>query len=682
MRKSAKASGDRSIAAGESIRLAQTGDGSFALYAEKALSVPPEAFALPEAPAGMVNLPEQAALFVGRERELAALDEAFENTGGVVVQAVHGLGGIGKSTLAARWAAGRTSSYNPVWWITAETPVDLESGLAGLAVALQPALRDVLSPEALAERAVQWLASHEGWLLILDNVSDPADVKPLLGRTTGGRFLITTRRATGWHGVAEPVSLDLLAPAEAEDLFRRIHADGGDGVADLCAKLGYLPLAVEQAAAYCAEARISARAYLDLLARHPDRVLAGAAEGGDSERTIARVWSVTMDRLADTPLAQRVLEIIAWWAPEGIPREYLAPIGDEHAVTEALRRLAAHSMIALREDGTISVHRLVQAVTRGMAVRDEAAILLSGRGDMLDSPVWIKHAETMVEQVRTQPASEATVLLMLSVGIWHGGHLASERQAAINKPALESAERDLGPRHEITLQARRFYANSCADSGDVERAVILLKANLSESRRALGRTSVETFETRGALAEVMMAQGNVEGGMALAKKNARWAERSLGISHDASQSAVWTLVKGWRMRAEADPDRYATRAATEVERLLARLMREVGGSNAVVVYIMREASLIRAAAGDFQGAIRAATDFLRHHSALPDHSDGTHLMVRFQIALWYAASGDRVRARELAVPLSDETERILGNTQAGTMLRELLSEFLTGASGD
>jgi hypothetical protein len=72
-------------------------------------------------PAGLSNLP-RSGLFVGRAHELARLDAALAGLGGVVVQAVHGLGGVGKSTLAARWAAAHASNYTVTWWITAATP--------------------------------------------------------------------------------------------------------------------------------------------------------------------------------------------------------------------------------------------------------------------------------------------------------------------------------------------------------------------------------------------------------------------------------------------------------------------------------------------------------------------------------------------------------------------------------
>ena len=73
------------------------------------------------------NLPVRPGLFVGRAQELARLDAAVAGPGGVVVQAVHGLAGIGKSTLAAHWAAAHASDYTLTWWITAATPAAIDA---------------------------------------------------------------------------------------------------------------------------------------------------------------------------------------------------------------------------------------------------------------------------------------------------------------------------------------------------------------------------------------------------------------------------------------------------------------------------------------------------------------------------------------------------------------------------
>src|SRR5580693_8524203 len=129
----------------------------------QAPSLPEQAFrpwAELAVPAALSNLPRPG-LFVGRTGELARLDAAMAGPSQVVVQAVHGLGGVGKSTLAAQWAGAHAADYSMTWWITAATPADIDAGLAGLAVALQPALAGVLPLEALREGAVQWLATHQ-----------------------------------------------------------------------------------------------------------------------------------------------------------------------------------------------------------------------------------------------------------------------------------------------------------------------------------------------------------------------------------------------------------------------------------------------------------------------------------------------------------------------------------------
>ncbi|MFE6178786.1 NB-ARC domain-containing protein [Streptomyces sp. NPDC056464] len=683
---SAEASGERSIAAG-SIRQALTGDFAVAHYVEKSLTLPPEALELPpRAPSGMVNLPERARLFIGRQPELARLDEAFEDTGGVVVQAVHGLGGIGKSTLAAKWAAGRTGAYNPVWWITAETPDDLEAGLADLAVALQPALRDVLSPEARSERAVQWLAERDGWLLVLDNVTDPADVRPLLGRTTGGRFLITTRRASGWHGIAEPLSLDVLELPQAVELFERIYAGTADGIEELCGTLGCLPLAVEQAAAYCAEARITPSAYRDLLARHPERILANTAEGGDAEQTIARVWRVTMDRLADTPVAARILRVIAWWAPDGIPRAYVESLGDEPDVREALRRLAAHSMIGLREDGTISVHRLVQAVSRagedGAEGHAEAVrVLLEEAWNAMDRPLvreWNLQVIALLQHdSELGIPRDFEVLLYIGAADLMGTEVPEKVLWAYEYAVTLCEQHHLGRTPTARLAQRRL-SDICWLAGDQHRAEVLLMTSVMVARRVLGRDDPRTIDERTALAKVRMRQERtLKQGLSLAVKNARWAERALGADAPQTLRAGAVVAEGWRLRAESRPRPYAARAVAEIERLLDKAVRAEGECGDTALAHRWELGAAREAAGDLAGAIRVTEEYLEQRSAPSDGVDTQGLKARQRIAVLFWKAGEHERARELAVALLAEVESALpADDDLGGRLREALTPLV------
>ena len=135
-----------------------------------------------------------------------------------------------------------------------------------------------------------------------------------------------------------------------------------DSATELCAELGCLPLAIDQSGAYLAQTSITPRQYLDLLSAYPAQMYQATGEGGDAGRTVARIWHLTLDRLADTPLAGDVLRILAWYASEQIPRALLNGLADPPALVSAVGRLTAYSMLTAAGP-ILAVHRLVQAVT-------------------------------------------------------------------------------------------------------------------------------------------------------------------------------------------------------------------------------------------------------------------------------------------------------------------------------
>ncbi|MFD0480866.1 hypothetical protein ACFQ0B_81615 [Nonomuraea thailandensis] len=157
-------------------------------------------------PAGMNGLPRRpAAAFVGRDAALTSLRQVLEGKPGtgVISQAVLGLGGVGKSELALQYAHRHRQDYELVWWIDADSPDLIRTGLAALAQALACGIDSVAAEQATVEEAagwaVGWLAAHPGWLVIFDNVEEVADVEPYLARLAHGHVLITTRRDIGWQ---------------------------------------------------------------------------------------------------------------------------------------------------------------------------------------------------------------------------------------------------------------------------------------------------------------------------------------------------------------------------------------------------------------------------------------------------------------------------------------------------
>ncbi|MFF7251546.1 tetratricopeptide repeat protein [Embleya sp. NPDC008237] len=521
---------------------------------ENAIVLPPEAFTpitdvhvLPDT----TNVPRPGS-FVGRVRTLETLDTTFARAGGLTVQVLHGLGGVGKSTLAAHWARTRCAG-NPRWWITADSETAVTTGLADLAHALQPALT-ALPTEVLRERAVQWLTGHDDWLIVLDNVDRIDHIRPLLDRFTTGRFLITTRRATGWH-TTDTLRLDVPDENEAFDLFTRVlrrqRPRDIDGIAEVCAELGHLPLALEQAAAYCAETRTPPRSYLDMLAKWPAAMYGETAEDHDPSHTIARVWRITLDRLDDTPLAGVVLRILAWYAPTDIPRNLLDDLAAPPALAKALGRLNAHSMIT-EHDGLITVHRLVQAFARTpdpndphrhaedvTLARDKASerlaqALPTNPRDPSAWPTWrrlLPHVTDHTGHIPDGAETAMTARLLHETAVFLNDQGDTARAIANNARALGIRTRVLGEDDPDTLASRNNLAQIHAQAGNPRLAVVLHERTLADRRRVLGEDHPDTITSRNNLAGAYQTNGEVRRAAELFERIVVDSRQILGEHH-------------------------------------------------------------------------------------------------------------------------------------------------------
>lgn len=232
----------------------------------------PTAPVIPPKPAEAAPVPRQLPLaprgFAGRERELKLLDEiaADLDSGAVVISAVNGTAGVGKTTLALHWAH-RNAALFPDGQLHAnlrgfdpggEPPLPPEAVLRDFLVALGvPASR---IPAGLEPRSTLYrsLLSGRRTLVVLDNARDARQVRPLLPAGPGCLALVTSRSELRGLVVAEgarALSLPLMDAVEADELLTRklgvenVHADplATGELIDLCAGL---PLALSVAAAY------------------------------------------------------------------------------------------------------------------------------------------------------------------------------------------------------------------------------------------------------------------------------------------------------------------------------------------------------------------------------------------------------------------------------------------------
>jgi hypothetical protein len=565
-----------------------TGDHSTITQTHKTVLPQPTPVNRVQAPEGLAHLPPITGLFVGRQAELAKVEDALTDAGPVVVAAVQGLGGIGKSTLTAQYAAGHAHDYRLVWWVTADTPTAIEADLAGLAVALQPEETAGLELETLAERALVWLATHQGWLLVLDNVTDPAHIAPLVGRVRSGRVLVTSRLAEGWHRFgARVLRLDVLTEPEAVDLLRRLaqpdESREWPGSTELVAELGCLPLAVEQAGAYLHQTRITPARYLELLGDNPAVMYERSARGADGERSIARIWRITLDTVADSSLAGQVLRIMAWWGPEAIPRALLDPLADPAEVTAALGDLAAYNMITL-DEGAVTVHRLVQAIARTPDpddphrqaadidhARDQATTLLNQASptttyEPVHWPAWrslLPHINALADHTTPDTDTVTTSRLLDRTATFLVNQGALSRAITYLQRALAHDERVLGTDHPHALASRNNLAYAYEAAGDLDRAIPSYEGTLADRERVLGTDHPDTLISRNNLANAYRSAGDLDRAIPLYERTLADSERVLGKDHPATLTSRHNLASAYQAAGDLD------RAIPLLERTLA-----------------------------------------------------------------------------------------------------------------
>jgi len=228
--------------------------------------------------------PSIGELFKGREDILQQLkDQLDSDEATAITQAIEGLGGIGKTRLAIEfgWWVWNEKKAPAVFVISSETPELMRASLASLTGEKLLNLPGEKEEEQISF-IFGWLNDHPGWMMIFDNADSEQAAKAveaLLPQLAAGRVMITSRYRR-WSGAVKPYSLETLEPNEARDFLlerttdQRVKTQKDNELADeLAEKLGFLPLALEQAAAYIAYNQNSLADYLKQWESERDNVL-------------------------------------------------------------------------------------------------------------------------------------------------------------------------------------------------------------------------------------------------------------------------------------------------------------------------------------------------------------------------------------------------------------------------
>jgi tetratricopeptide (TPR) repeat protein len=339
------------------------------------------------------ELPADVGAFTGRELELAELDLLLPSTAGqervmgpVVISAVSGTAGVGKTALAVRWAHRAAESFQDgqlyvnLRGYDPDQPVAPGEALAGFLRAL--GIPDQSIPLGESERAARYrsLVAGKRLLVVLDNAATVEQVRPLLPGTSSVMVVVTSRDSLAGlvaRDGARRLDLDLLPAAEAIALLRTLI--GGRAEAD--------PAATETLAGQCARLPLALRVAAELAASRPEAPLAVlSAElvglrqrlqlldaGGDPRSAVAGVFSWSYRHLpADAARLFRLLGLhpsqdwdqyaaAALTATTGLPR-----------VRQLLDILARAHLIQPIGTGRYQMHDLLRAYAASQATDQDS----------------------------------------------------------------------------------------------------------------------------------------------------------------------------------------------------------------------------------------------------------------------------------------------------------------------
>ena len=405
----------------------------------------------------------------------------------------------------------------------------------------------------------QWLEQNPKWLLVFDNAKDSVGVRNYIPQGGIGHVLITSRNP-GWRGTTTPLDVKVLERSESVDfLLKRTGYTDKEAADALAEALGDLPLALEQAGAYMDATRRSLPDYLKMFTARKNELWDRAGPPLDYPDTVATTWNIAFDEVKQiSSSGADLLNLCAFLAPDDIPVELLnsgveylpesltAVASDPLAFDDAVDPLRRYSLVEITAE-TISVHRLVQAVTRDRLNGDElkkwaeAAVRIVNKvfpfksDDVETWPVCsrlLPHALAAAEHAESlDVASDSTARLLNLTGLYLKERAQFTEAKKMQERALAIGESTYGPNHPNVAAGVNNLGLVLQDIGDMEGAKKMYERALAIGEATYGPDHPQVAVYVNNLGDVLQDIGNMEGAKKMFERALAIDEAAYGPDH-------------------------------------------------------------------------------------------------------------------------------------------------------
>ncbi|KAI9861251.1 MAG: hypothetical protein M1813_005424 [Trichoglossum hirsutum] len=584
----------------------------------------------------------QVSHFVGRVELLEEIETSFANITGNTrhpkIAVLLGMGGQGKSQVALEYCrVARTSGrFQAIFWIDASSPNTVSRGFEMITAKISGAGREFNDIESkiafVRETLARW---RSPWLMVFDNYDQPSEFKNItayLPRGETGAVLFTSRHADSER---LGVTIRVTQMTEDEGLEILLHQskrernddDTKEGK-EIVRKLGYLPLAIDQAGAYINARKLPPRIFTKHYDERKEAVLKHTPSPWEYRRRVSEgkdetllnvftTWELSFQQIGknedERTMIGHFLTLSAFFDATNIGEElfrsHLASNGkpprwmehfisgglwDQYKYQDIIVELLSLSLLqSVDIESTESRFSLHPLVTDWLKLRTdqkgrqkyaaEATMILTGYIDARDRaalPLQIKldilsHIDVCVQNYREYlwELDESDIVSLRgsasTFAIFYQIHDRYQEAEAMYERALAGYEKALGPEHTSTLSAVNNLGSLYWDQGRLAEAEAMYERALTGYEKVLGPGHTSTLDMINNLGLLYRGQGRLAEAGAMYERALVGKEKALGLEHTSTLDTVNNLGLLYRDQGRlAEAEAMIERALTGYEKVL------------------------------------------------------------------------------------------------------------------